>query len=276
MAGPCSSDAAVSGRRRGAGHFLNSSAAVEIRRGRVSVGPRTRPCCIRARPSRVRAACDPCETISSRCRPSARVRDRGHAFYGTNGGVSVVIGFDAAALMGGGGGTATLALVLVTVVAVAAGARPDVSRYTDTVWLDRQGPLKGFITKAVPERRIEPVEVYLGVPYASQERFMPPGESPTWCPKANDGSFNHSHCQPMLADHMKPVCPQRKPDMLVANTNKQLSAVRQNYLNRLTSLLGNQSEDCLYLNIYVPHGKSNGYIKILTHNDYRMINWKYI
>jgi len=162
----------------------------------------------------------------------------------------------------GGGGTATLALVLVTaaaaVVMVAGGVRPEVLGYTETVWLDRQGPLKGLITTVGggPEQRLDRVEVYLGVPYAaSQERFMPPGESPTWCPKADDGSFDRSHCRPLRAEYLKPVCPQRPPDLLVAN--KRLSAVRQNYLKRLTSYLGNQSEDCLYLNIYSPHGKSS-------------------
>ncbi|KAL4131346.1 hypothetical protein QTP88_008677 [Uroleucon formosanum] len=162
----------------------------------------------------------------------------------------------------GGGGTATLALVLVTaaaaVVMVADGVRPEVLGYTETVWLDRQGPLKGLITTVGggPEQRLDRVEVYLGVPYAvSQERFMPPGESPTWCPKADDGSFDRSHCRPLRAEYLKPVCPQRPPDLLVAN--KRLSAVRQNYLKRLTSYLGNQSEDCLYLNIYSPHDPKN-------------------
>lgn len=161
---------------------------------------------------------------------------------------------------GGGGGTATLALVLLTaaaIVVVAEGVRANGPKYTDTVWLDRQGPLKGLITTAGDgEHRLDRVEVYLGVPYATyEERFMPPGESPTWCPKAEDGSFNRSHCRPMLAEYLKPVCPQRPPDLLMANTDvKWLSAIRQNYLKRLMPYLGNQSEDCLNLNLYVPHG----------------------
>lgn len=157
-----------------------------------------------------------------------------------------------------GGGTATLALVLLLTAAVAAGVRAEVLGYTDTVWLDRQGPLKGLITTVGGgDHRLDQVEMYLGVPYAaSQERFMPPGESPTWCPKAPDGSFDRSHCRPLRAEYLKPVCPQRPPDLLTAaNTNnKRLSDVRKNYLRRLTPYLGNQSEDCLYLNIYAPHG----------------------
>jgi len=79
----------------------------------------------------------------------------------------------------GCGGTATLALVLViaaaTVVVVAGGVRPEVLGYTETVWLDRQGPLKGLITTVGggADQRLDRVEVYLGVPYAaSQERSL--------------------------------------------------------------------------------------------------------
>lgn len=177
----------------------------------------------------------------------------------TGQGPAVAIGSDAAVMGGGygGGGTATLALILVTAVAAAAGARSEVLGYTETVWLDRQGPLRGLVTTVGGDRGLDQVDVYLGVPYAaSQERFMPPGESPTWCPKADDGSFDRSHCRPLRADYLRPVCPQRPPDPYVANaSNKRLSAARLNYLKRLTPYLGNQSEDCLYLNIYVPHGK---------------------
>lgn len=175
--------------------------------------------------------------------------------------------------MGGGGGggngrtpTVALQMILITAVvafaAVAGGVRAEVLGYTDTVWLDRQGPLKGLVTTVGggggEHRGLDQVDVYLGVPYAaSTERFMPPGESPTWCSKADDGSFDRSHCRPLRAEYLKPVCPQRPPDLLVANTNKRLSAVRQSYLKRLTPYLGNQSEDCLYLNIYAPHGNEN-------------------
>lgn len=180
----------------------------------------------------------------------------------TGQGPAVAIGFDAAAMGGGGGGgTATLALILVTAAAAAAvtvaAARSEVLGYTETVWLDRQGPLKGLVTTVGGDRGLDQVDVYLGVPYAaSQERFMPPGESPTWCPKADDGSFDRSHCRPLRAEYLRPVCPQRPPDPHVANANnKRLSAARLNYLKRLTPYLGNQSEDCLFLNIYAPHGK---------------------
>lgn len=51
------------------------------------------------------------------------------------------------------------------------------------------------------------------------------------------------------------VCPQRLPD--VSNETSALEKMpkgRLEYLKRLLPFLKNQSEDCLYLNIYVPVG----------------------
>lgn len=54
------------------------------------------------------------------------------------------------------------------------------------------------------------------------------------------------------------VCPQRLPD--ISNETAALDRMpkgRLEYLRRLLPLLQNQSEDCLYLNIYSPiQGKS--------------------
>lgn len=56
-----------------------------------------------------------------------------------------------------------------------------------------------------------------------------------------------------LADHFSPVCPQLAP---VAPTGSEalLEMPRQRLaqIRRLMPLLTNQSEDCLYLNLYVP------------------------
>lgn len=93
------------------------------------------------------------------------------------------------------------------------------------------------------------IDTFLGVPYATppvgSNRF-----GPTRTPSPWDGV--------RLADAPGPVCPQRLPD--VSNETDALQRMpvgRLVYLKRLLPYLRNQSEDCLYLNIYAPsQGKS--------------------
>lgn len=63
-----------------------------------------------------------------------------------------------------------------------------------------------------------------------------------------------------LADAVKAVCPQKLPNL--RNESEALSRMpkgRLEYLKRLLPHLRNQSEDCLFLNLYVPSsGKYNG------------------
>jgi neuroligin len=107
----------------------------------------------------------------------------------------------------------------------------------------KQGKLVGQRLKSRidPDRRA--VEVYLGIPYAApptgSQRFMPPGSPPQWTGVKS-------------ADTFGPVCPQHLPD-LNKRTKNAMSEGRVNYLRRLFPYLQrNQSEDCLYLNIYAP------------------------
>lgn len=83
-----------------------------------------------------------------------------------------------------------------------------------------------------------------GIPYASPPvgklRFMPPVTPAHWTGVRS-------------ANAAGPVCPQKLPD--ISNETRSLSSItsgRLNQLKRLLPSLQNQSEDCLYLNIYAP------------------------
>lgn len=115
----------------------------------------------------------------------------------------------------------------------------------------KYGSLRGSIT-TLPNKQWRPVEIYLGVPYASPPigslRFMPPVTPAHWRGVRS-------------ADKFSAVCPQNFPD--IQNETEALKSMptgRREYLKRLIPLLQNQSEDCLYLNIYTPAlGKSVGF-----------------
>ena len=107
-----------------------------------------------------------------------------------------------------------------------------------------KGRLKGFIVTP-PGRHFKPVEVYLGVPYArapvADFRYLPPVSSPPW-----DGVRK--------ATKMPPACPQTLPD--IRNETAALETMprgRLEYLKKLLPYLQDQSEDCLFLNIYAPY-----------------------
>ncbi|KAG5874092.1 hypothetical protein JTB14_037922 [Gonioctena quinquepunctata] len=107
----------------------------------------------------------------------------------------------------------------------------------------KYGDVSGVII-TLESKHLEPVEVFRGIPYASPPlgslRFMPPVTGALW-----QGV--------KIADKFSPVCPQRLPD--IANETAALRRIprgRLEYLRRLLPHLKEQSEDCLYLNIYAP------------------------
>ncbi|XP_068140979.1 neuroligin-1 [Drosophila tropicalis] len=106
----------------------------------------------------------------------------------------------------------------------------------------KYGLLRGIVVRSTPSPL---VEAFLGIPYASPPvgslRFMPPITPSTWKTVRS-------------ADRFSPVCPQNVP--IPPNGPEallELPRSRLAQLRRLLPLLKNQSEDCLYLNIYVPY-----------------------
>ncbi|KAK9869527.1 hypothetical protein WA026_003281 [Henosepilachna vigintioctopunctata] len=108
----------------------------------------------------------------------------------------------------------------------------------------RYGRLQGLMVPMDQYRYLKPIEVFLGVPYATapiqSNRF-----SPTKAPSPWEGV--------RISDKLGPSCPQKLPD--ISNETATLERMpkgRLEYLKRLYPYLKNQSEDCLYLNIYSP------------------------
>ncbi|XP_012274343.1 neuroligin-1 [Orussus abietinus] len=125
-------------------------------------------------------------------------------------------------------------------------------KYSTRVVQTRYGILRGIVARTTT------VEAYLGVPYATPPlgalRYMPPVTPTPW-----KGT--------KVADALPPACPQRTP-----NIDVTLPRRRRAYLQRVAPLLVNQSEDCLYLNLYVPrppHGSFPDLLPalLLVHGD---------
>ncbi|KAG5892515.1 hypothetical protein JTB14_011221 [Gonioctena quinquepunctata] len=122
-------------------------------------------------------------------------------------------------------------------------------RYSSRIVDIQTGAIRGIILE-LNSRHLEPVEVFRGVPYAAPPvgplRFRPPQPPLSW-----PGT--------RLADTFGAVCPQKYPD--VSNRTAALQFMpkgRYQYLKKLVPLLVNQSEDCLFLNIYVPGSGNRG------------------
>ena len=109
----------------------------------------------------------------------------------------------------------------------------------------KYGSLRGNLIKFPLSSKLPPIESYLGVPYATPPigslRFMPPVTPTHWKGVRS-------------ADKYSTVCPQKLPNGIdnPQEANKRMSPSKFDYLKRLVPLLKNQSEDCLYLNIWTP------------------------
>lgn len=133
-------------------------------------------------------------------------------------------------------------------------------RYSSRIVEIQTGAIRGIIIE-LHSRQLEPVEVFRGVPYAAPPigplRFRFPQPPLPW-----SGT--------KLADTFGAVCPQILPD--ISNRSAVLESIpnsRYQYLKKLLPLLANQSEDCLFLNIYVPgSGKCIKVPKIRHNNNF--------
>lgn len=133
----------------------------------------------------------------------------------------------------------TIVITLITVVSSSPyeySYNPNPKQYTKNIYI-KQGTLRGVIQETKINQRYKLVEVYKGIPYAAPPvgplRFMPSSGAPWFGEKT--------------ADSFGSVCPQKFPDI------KKVSILRKSYFLSLKEHLQNQSEDCLYLNIYAPH-----------------------
>lgn len=111
-------------------------------------------------------------------------------------------------------------------------------RYTREVQI-KQGKIVGIVREMSSKLRLKNVDQYLGIPYAEapvdSRRFMPPSPPLAW-----QGV--------KYANKMGDVCPQKLPNLADSNG---FSKGRYDQIKRLLPFLASESEDCLYLNLYV-------------------------
>ena len=116
------------------------------------------------------------------------------------------------------------------------------------------GKLRG-LKKDLNNEILGPVEQYLGVPYATapigDRRFQPPEAPGSWQEIRNATAF-------------APVCPQNVHGVL---PEIMLPVWFTDNLDVAASYIQNQSEDCLYLNVYVPteDGECRVGVVLLSH-----------
>lgn len=110
---------------------------------------------------------------------------------------------------------------------------------THPVVATNYGKLRG-VRKELNNEILGPVVQYLGVPFATppvgERRFQPPEAPASWQHVRN-------------ATHFAPVCPQNIHGML---PEVMLPVWFLSNLDDVATYIQDQSEDCLYLNIYVP------------------------
>uniref|UniRef100_A0A0N5AJH8 COesterase domain-containing protein n=1 Tax=Syphacia muris TaxID=451379 RepID=A0A0N5AJH8_9BILA len=110
---------------------------------------------------------------------------------------------------------------------------------------------------------LPPVVQFLGIPYGmaptGQSRFNMVRSAPKW-----------SNI-PKQTTHLKSVCIQELPELSTSNGLKLTSTQRFDFMHRMYPKLAVQSEDCLYMNLYVPTNpdarKSKLSTLVIVHGD---------
>ncbi|XP_035482783.1 neuroligin-2a isoform X1 [Scophthalmus maximus] len=129
------------------------------------------------------------------------------------------------------------ALGLILLLSLAASQKMDPSKHP--IVTTNYGKIRG-IKKDLNNEILGPVEQYLGVPYATapigDRRFQPPEAPGSWQEIRNATQF-------------APVCPQNVHGVL---PEIMLPVWFTDNLDVAAGYIQNQSEDCLYLNVYVP------------------------
>lgn len=104
-----------------------------------------------------------------------------------------------------------------------------------TVALD-SGVVIGTTARPSNQLSLKAANVYLGVPFAQSppERFSPPKAAPAWS-------------SPLIAQNVKPACIQQ-----FMGTGEARRKNMEYFNNPPTNEAPEESEDCLYLNVYTP------------------------
>lgn len=166
--------------------------------------------------------------------------------------------------LGGGWMSIVIWLVLMLLQASLAATLGDKFDENDPVVTTTYGKLRG-IKKELNNEILGPVVQFLGVPYATpptgERRFQPPEPPVSWPEIRN-------------ATHFAPVCPQsivdgRLPDVM-------LPVWFTNSMDVVSTFVQDQSEDCLYLNIYVPTEDGELALGLWTGYMWRVQGWDWI
>ncbi|KAL0109105.1 hypothetical protein PUN28_014299 [Cardiocondyla obscurior] len=148
-------------------------------------------------------------------------------------------------------GLALLPLIVLVILTDCsrAASTPTTTRYASRIVETKSGQIRGILQE-LNSRHLDPVEVFRGIPYAAPPvgdlRFRPPISPIPWSGVK-------------LADTFGAVCPQNYPEL--ANSTAallQMPQGRYQQLKKMVVFLANQSEDCLFLNLYIPGSGSRG------------------